>query len=61
MDEVNPSILESPAIVPHPKQTTTFPNFSKDQTFPEKIKKKELKKTKQESPNENAISRRSNR
>jgi hypothetical protein len=41
MDEVNPSIPESLAIVPHPKQTTTFPNFSKDQTFPKKIKKKE--------------------
>jgi hypothetical protein len=48
MDEVNPSIPESPAIVPHPKQTTAFPNFSKHQTFPEKIK--------QESPDENAIS-----
>jgi hypothetical protein len=48
MDEVNPSISESPAIVPHPKQTIAFPKFLKHHTFPKKIK--------QESPVENAIS-----
>jgi len=45
MDEVNPSILESPAIVPHPKQTTVFPNFFERPNFSPKNQKERKKKS----------------